>query len=176
MEYKRSEKLDLPPKQQFWIGLVAVISGNAIMFLCNNDAYHFNWLISIAVVMVIYGTAAVLVALFPVRSTAPLVLLVVLSFVISMTYLTYGKDLLTSLIWRYSFYKTIQTEGIIVEIDYTSSKGGKVEWAIYDYPVDGILYHGAVQNESPGLQPGQPLEVTYAAAWPRWNMIQPINK
>lgn len=176
MESKRSEKLGLPLKQQFWLGLAALISGNAIMFLCNHDTYHFNWFISIAVVMIIYGTAAVLVALFPVRSTVLLVLIVVLSFVVSMTYLTYGKDLLTSLIWQHSFYKTIQTEGVVVAIDYTSSKGGKLEWAIYDYPVNGILYHSAVRNEPFGLQPGQPIEVTYAVVWPRWSMIQPINK
>ena len=168
----------------FWVGFGLVLTGTVFLVLCNYDDYHFFWLLGFLRMSFVFGF--VMLGLSVVPSALAEYLLRDRSSIESFRL----KTLLACFLWVGSFmvlgiaYQiglkalddslygcSAQVDGRVVAVDFTSSKGGSVEWAVYEYRVGGSLFKSAVRNKSLGLQPGQSLRVCYTSFWPRRNKV-----
>ncbi len=169
------------------VGLGLILTGAVILFLCNYDDYHFYWLLSAVRVSLIFGFVMLSISIAP--SALAGLLLQDRSAVTSLRL----KPFLACLLWVGSFMVmgiafqigletfddticecTARVNGTVVELDTTLSRGGSVEWAVYEYTVGGSPFRSAVRNKSLRLQPGQPVGVCYTPFWPRHGRVRPL--
>lgn len=175
---------ELSRAKYFWVGLGLVLTGTVFLVLCNYDDYHFFWLLGFLRVSFIFGFVMLGLSLAP-SSLADYLLqdrsrigslglkallacfLWIGSFMILGIAYQLGLKALDDSLYRCSAH----VDGRVVAVDLTSSKGGSVEWAVYEYSVGGSLFKSAVRNKSLGLQPGQTVRVCYTSFWPRRNKV-----
>ena len=166
-----------------WRFAGVALAGTLTLFLCNHDGYHFPWLvgcmyplifISFVLLSLPLAPAALAPALMAGRDTArslPWTTLtlaffwVALFFGLGLAYLA-GLEHLREVEWGGC---TAHTSGRVVALDHTSSKGGPVEWAIYEYEVGGVTMTSAVRNVSAGFSQGEEVDVRYTTFWPRYS-------
>jgi hypothetical protein len=137
--------------------------------------YHFYILVSFAAVAVFIGGPVLGQALTPVRSGSKKAEATVIVFyaILTFAYMGWGVNMVNRFIWHYDLCFAEQTGGRIVELGETRHKGGRTQWAVYEYRVDDNLYRSAARNDSLNYQPGLMVKVAYAPCWPRYSMIGP---
>jgi hypothetical protein len=168
------------PSIRGWIGLWSGLAATLILLLCNHDVYHFPWLIiiyplipfSFLVMFIPLAPPTVVSALTTARNrvwsyswtTLTLAFFwVALILGLSFAYIN-GLEYLREFEWGACTGHTI---GRVVSLGYSSTRGGCVEWAIYEYDVGGVTVTSAVRNASRGFSRGQEVYVGYTTFWPR---------
>lgn len=170
--------------QRGWLGLTITGLGCVILFLCNYDDYHFPWLLAFARLSLIMGFVMFGVSLAPgkvgqalMAHKSTLTNLTLKSFF--LCFLWVGIFFALGLACQYAlpmldenvFDPSAVTSGVVVAVDTTASKGGRIEWAVYEFPVEGKIQKGAVRNASLNLQQGEEVTVHYLPSWPRRSRI-----
>lgn len=166
---------------RLWAGLLSWLTATVVLFLCNHDAYHFPWLINpaypvtiIAIVMVSIslappGLAAVLSAhrremgALPLKALLLAIIWVILFMALGVVWI-FGLEHFRKVDWGGC---RNHASGKVVALGKTSSRGGAVEWAVYEFTTDGALVTSAVKNACLRLKPGQAIDVAYTGFWPR---------
>ncbi len=165
------------------------LTGTLILFLCNHDGYHFFWLVSIMYPLIVVSFVLLSIPLAPaplaqvlkagrdtVWSWPRKTLMLAFFWVALFSGLGYayivGLEYLREVEWGFF---TAHAAGEVVALEHTSSKGGPVEWAIYEYNVGGVTIRSAVRNASRGLGRGQALDIAYTTFWPRYSNPHTAN-
>lgn len=180
-ERPRKGLAGVSPSMRGWIGSLMGLAATLILLLCNFDGYHFPWLIGPMYPLTIISFVILSLPLAPPsvaqalmanrdavgslswKTLALAFFWVALFFGLGFAYIS-GLKYLREVDWGCC---TAHTTGKVVSLDHTSSKGGPVEWTIYEYEVGGVTLTSAVRNGSRGFSRGQAVDVAYTTFWPR---------
>jgi len=168
-----------------WIGFCVALAGTLILVLCNHDGYHFYWLVSVAYPLIVLAFVAMSISWAPpalakvlkaereaVRSVPRALLVLGFFWVAAFFALGAGYIKGLEMVRQAQWGLSANADGKVAALGRTSSKGGAVEWAIYEYAANGVKMTSAVRNGSLGLGPGQRVAVAYARFWPRYSFPQ----
>ncbi len=180
--------MSLSPLKKLSVGISLLAGGSLVLWLCNNDGYHYTILLSLSQVAVIFGVVVIGQALAPRTisdslsghrenfSTFDRSIQVVLILWIAL-WMALGIGLLwvMPIMARSAMSCTHQTAGTIIARGTSSSKGGNVQWAVYEYMVHGKVIQSATQDQEHRYKTADAIRVCYNTFWPRHGHIVAVT-
>jgi len=157
-------------------GFFLVLGGLLLVFLTNDDLYHFQLLLSLAAVALFIGFPLMGLGLFAVRedSIVAVTAVCLAGAALWMLLMGWGIEYLRQAGVRWGERDwTRESSAHVCGLGKTLGKGGQMEWAVYEFSAEnGRRYESAVRNNGHLLRLDDKVRVKYILYWPRWSTVE----